>query len=210
MRTAVIIPAFNEEATVGRVVEAARRCPLVDTVIVVDDGSSDETARVAAQAGARVVVLPQNRGKGAAMRRGVRESGRAQFILFLDADLIGLTPEHVGELVHPVVSGQADMTIGVFQDGRLSTDLAQVVAPYLSGQRAVRRELLEAVRDLEMSRFGVEVALTRHARRNKLKVLDVMLPGMSHRMKEEKLGLVKGLMARIKMYWEIIRYAQRG
>ncbi len=210
MRTVVVIPAYNEIATVGEVVRVARSCSGVSEVVVVDDGSTDATALAATSAGARVVVMPQNQGKGAAMWAGVREAGNAEVILFLDADLIGLTVEHVRALLDPVISGQAEMTIGIFKIGRFSTDLAQVVAPYLSGQRAIRRRLLESMPDLEISRFGVEVALTRYARRSGIRVLDVMLPGASHRMKEEKLGLVQGFLARMKMYWEIIKYAQRG
>jgi polyisoprenyl-phosphate glycosyltransferase len=76
----------------------------------------------------------------------------------------------------------------------------------LSGQRAVRRSLLEQISDMDIARFGVEVALTRQIETKGIRVKEVMLPDMSHVMKEEKLGIVKGLAARIKMYWEIVKY----
>ncbi|MBC7347899.1 MAG: glycosyltransferase, partial [Clostridia bacterium] len=69
---AVIIPAYNEQATVARTVAAARRVPVVEEVIVVDDGSRDETAAQAKQAGATVLRLPYNCGKGHALNCGYR------------------------------------------------------------------------------------------------------------------------------------------
>lgn len=205
----MIIPAFNEEKTVGSVVRAALAVPDVGEVIVVDDGSEDRTSVVAEAAGARVLRLGRNMGKGAAMMHGVRAS-RGDPVVFLDADLIGLRPEHVQALVEPVVSGRADMALGVFEGGRAATDFAQTVAPFLSGQRAVRREVLHKLSDIELTRFGVEIALTRYARTTGLRVVEVPLKGVTHLMKEEKLGFAKGLRARLKMYWDILKTVQRS
>jgi len=98
------------------------------------------------------------------------------------------------------------MAIGVFDGGRPATDLAQLIAPYLSGQRALRRDLLEGIEDLDETGFGVELALTQYVRRQKYRVKAVSLRDMTHQMKEEKLGLVQGFAARLKMYWEIGRF----
>ena len=97
------------------------------------------------------------------------------------------------------------MSIGVFSDGRRSTDLAQKIAPSLSGQRAVKKELFDAVPKLEHSRFGVEVALTQYAERHDIDIVRVPLPSLSQVMKEEKRGLVHGFCARMEMYWDIVR-----
>ncbi len=208
MLVAAIIPAFNEEKTIGSIVQVVRSVSFINDVVVVSDGSTDNTAAVARKNGARVIELKTNHGKGGAMKIGI-ESTREEVLLFLDADLIGLTAVHVQDLVRPVLEGEAEMSIGLFDQGRIATDLAQALAPYLSGQRAVRREVLQEVSDLEICRFGVEVALTRHARKKGIRVVEVALTDMSHHMKEEKLGMVKGFAARLKMYWEIARYLQR-
>lgn len=76
-----------------------------------------------------VVCLPTNRGKGAAVAAGLSRA-QGEVIGFLDADLVGLRPEHIRALVLPVIEGQADMTIGLFGGGRLSTDLAQKLTPF--------------------------------------------------------------------------------
>jgi polyisoprenyl-phosphate glycosyltransferase len=131
-------------------------------------------------------------------------------ILVLDADLIGLTQAHINSLLEPVLNGEALMSVGIFEKGRVATDFAQKMAPFLSGQRALKRDLLENVSDLDLSRFGIEVALHSYVEENELTTEIVQLPDLSHVMKEEKLGLWKGISARAKMYWEIVRYVSRS
>lgn len=205
MRTIAIVPAYNEEKTIGSVLSVLVGITEIAEIIVVSDASTDGTERVAAEYGVTVISLSENRGKGGAMKAGLDRS-QADVVLFLDADLIGLCPAHVYKLLHPVLTGQAAMSIGLFENGRISTDLAQKVAPYLSGQRAVRREVLGMVNDLDVTRFGVEMALTRIAESKSLPVTEVQLHDLTHVTKEEKMGVLRGFAARIKMYWEIVRY----
>lgn len=205
MRIIAIIPAFNEAKTLGGVLSVLVSVPVIDEIIVVNDGSTDTTGEVAKQYNVRLVSLVENRGKGGAIKAGLDRS-RADVILFLDADLIGLRTEHVDQLLGPVIDGSAVMCVGLFENGRVATDLAQKVAPYLSGQRAVRREVLEMVNDMDISRFGVEVAIKKIVDGNELIVQEVYLRDLTHVTKEEKLGVLKGFAARMKMYWEIVRY----
>lgn len=205
LAASAVIPAYNEESTIGAVVDALRSTAYVQEVIVVSDGSEDRTAEVAREHGAKVIELAVNMGKGAAMREGLRASS-SDVVVFLDADLMGLTPAHVVSLLDPVLGGKVEMSVGVFEGGRAWTDLAQVLAPQLSGQRAVRRTLMEGLDDIDEAGFGVELALTRYIRRAGLAVEEVVLHNVTHRTKEEKLGLVKGFAARMRMYWEIMRY----
>lgn len=209
MKIAAIIPAYNEERTIGNIVEAVRQVPLICETIVVSDGSTDNTAQVARSYGANVIELTDNMGKGGAMAVGVNNTD-ADIVLFLDADLIGLRPHHIVDLVLPVADGRAEMTVGIFEQGRLATDLAQFIAPYLSGQRAVKRDLLTQLSHLELTRFGVEVALTRFAKTAGISVVEVELKDMTHIMKEEKLGVLRGFLARLKMYWEIAKCVGKG
>jgi len=209
MKAAAVIPAYNEETTIGAVIDVVKRVPQVTQVIVVSDGSTDRTAHVARQMGAKVIDLKTNIGKGGAMKRGI-DSTAAGVVVFLDADLVGLTERHVEALIEPVATDQAEMSVGLFEGGRVATDLAQAVAPFLSGQRAVRRSLLDEIEDMDIARFGVEVALTRLVRAKSYRVENVVLSGLTHRMKEEKLGFARGIVARLKMYWEIVRHVQRG
>ncbi|MDK2784256.1 MAG: hypothetical protein PWQ41_1240 [Bacillota bacterium] len=206
MRVAAIIPAYNEAERIGKVIAAVEKVDEVDEIVVVSDGSTDGTAAAAASAGSKVKVveLSTNMGKGAALLAGVQAT-TADLLVFLDADLLGLQPHHVRELLRPVLSGETEMAMAVFSGGRLATDLAQKIAPFLSGQRALTRRLLERIPALSVSRFGVEVALTQYVHEQGIAVRRVPWRDVTHVMKEEKLGFTKGFQARLKMYWEILR-----
>jgi len=203
-----IIPAFNEEKTITNVIRALKQSPEVDRIIVVSDGSTDRTVEIAYRQEVDVIDLHENRGKGGAVKAGL-DIANTEVILLLDADLIGLQPEHIVLLLEPVFSGRADMSIGLFGKGRAATDLAQKVAPFLSGQRALKRKIFEDISGLDISRFGIEVALHRYAEETNLRVEEVTLKDLSHVMKEEKMGLLKGGAARLKMYWEILLSAMK-
>jgi glycosyltransferase involved in cell wall biosynthesis len=186
---AVVIPAKDEAARIAATVDAATRIAGVDLVVVVDDGSSDGTARVAADAGALVVGHLRNRGKAAAMETGAaavaardgdaggRPDGRPRaprHLLFVDADL-GATALNTAPLTLPVLAGTADMTIAVLPPqsapggGRgLVVNLARAgilaetgwtATQPLSGMRCLTREAFEAARPLARG-WGVETALT--------------------------------------------------
>jgi len=200
---AVLVPAFNEAATIGEVV----RCALaseVGPVLVVDDGSTDGTAAAATAAGAEVLRLPHNVGKGGALLAAA-VAVTNDVVVLLDADLVGLTPAQVRDLAGPVCRGEADMTRGVFRGGRWRTTAAQRLTPQLNGQRALRRSGLLAVPGLGGSRYGVEIAIGEHARRRRWRRLDVPLEGVSQVMKEEKHGVLAGIALRAGMYRDILR-----
>lgn len=201
--SAVLIPALDEAARIGSVIRAARAAGR-GPVLVVDDGSSDGTADVAEAAGAEVLRLPSNVGKGGAFVAGA-DALEADVLILLDADLTGLRPEHVRALADPVLHGLVDMTRGVFVGARASTSTAQRLAPALAGQRALRRDRLRSVAGLAESRFGVEILLTRSAAREGWSCQDVMLDGVAQVMKEEKRGLVRGMRARAAMYRDVVR-----
>jgi len=204
MKITAVIPAYNEEKTIKEVASIVKGHRLVDEVIVVSDGSTDNTVKVATTVGVKVIDLATNKGKGAAMKAGVEQS-QADIILFLDADLLGLKKEHIDRLLIPVITEDVETTIGIFAEGRMFTDLAQKIAPFLSGQRAVKRSILNNIPDLDMTRFGVEMALTQYIKVNNIKLREVVLEDLSHVMKEEKRGFIKGFMSRLKMYWEILK-----
>lgn len=210
MRTAAIVPAYNERDRIPAVLEALGEARRVDEIVVVCDGCTDDTAEVAAAHSAvRVVRLEVNRGKGAAMRAGAEETD-ADVVVFVDADLIGMDGGRVDSLVEPVLSDRADMCVGVFRNGRVATDLAQFLAPYISGQRAMRRGVFLDIPNLDGVRYGAETAITRYFRSRGLRVEKVALPGCSHHMKEEKMGLLRGFASRLRMYVDIGRIVLDG
>lgn len=179
-RVAVIIPAKDEEERIGATIRASRAIPYVDLVVVVDDGSEDDTLNAARSAGATVIRHSVNRGKASAMETGasvvaMRDTvGRpSRLLLFLDADL-GDSAVETAPLVEPVRSGVADCTIAALppQEGAgghgLVTGLASKAIARatgwhprqpISGQRCLTRAAFDAARPLAAG-WGVEVGMT--------------------------------------------------
>lgn len=178
-------------------------------VIVVDDGSNDNTAEVVADvSGINLIRLPENRGKSEALAVGVRASSRP-IIVLLDADLVGFNALHLAMLVDPILEDRADATIGLFRGGKLHTDLAHLVAPFLSGQRAVKAPLLKEFPFHHFSGFEVDVGMVRWLKKHGARLEFIPLFGMTHMMKEQKRGLIHGLRWRLKMYRDVVRGAFR-
>jgi glycosyltransferase involved in cell wall biosynthesis len=206
---AVIIPARNEGCRVGRVLRAVTQARLPDEVIVVSDGSEDNTAETARKfPGVRVIELARNVGKGGAMAAGVSATA-ADTLAFVDADLEGLRPEHVDAIIRPIIEDRCEMCIGVFRGGKFWSSGAQRVAPYISGQRALRRWIFEGVPYISEMRMGAEVALNTYAKRVRARVVRVPLRGVSNTYKERKMGLMRGTAARARMWAEIGRAVVR-
>jgi glycosyltransferase involved in cell wall biosynthesis len=161
-RVAVIIPALNEEQSIGRVLDALPK-ELEADIIVVDNGSTDRTPELAAERGARVVREPR-RGYGAACLAGIAALRDPEVVAFLDADYSD-DPALLGALVRPILEGDADLVIGSRMLGRREPGalpahslfgnwLAGMILTHLYHQpttdlgpfRAVRRSTLERLR----------------------------------------------------------------
>ncbi len=195
---AAVIAAKDEAARIAATISAVRQVDGVDLVIVVDDGSSDATGRLAREAGAVVLVHRRNRGKAAAMTTGARVAAdrdisdpagnrRARQLLFVDGDLEE-SAVNMGVLVAPVASGEADMTIAILPPQltsgsghgfvvRLARNGIESLAGWrptqpLSGMRCLSREAFEAGSPLARG-WGVEVGLTIDILGAGLRVLEV-------------------------------------
>lgn len=166
----IIIPCYNEAKRIEETIRAVAGLRFLEEIIVVDDGSDDETGALAAKEGARVIRLNSNLGKGAALNAGILAS-RSDILLFLDADL-GQTAVEGEKLLLPVIFDQADMTIAKFAKEKksgfgLTKQVAKLGVKYLggivlnepiSGQRAVKRELILPFLPLA-DNYGIEVDL---------------------------------------------------
>ena len=197
---AAIIPAKDEGERITATVRAVLGLAGVDLVVVVDDGSSDDTAELATQAGAAVVRHSRNRGKAAAMTTGadyvarqesvegrVGDSDGRRPLLFVDGDLEE-SAENLGVLLPPVVEGRADMTIATLPPQktagggrgfvvRLARNGIEELTGFtanqpLSGMRCVTRAAFDAATPLAKG-WGVEVGLTIDVLRAGLRVEEV-------------------------------------
>ncbi|HVT60902.1 MAG TPA: glycosyltransferase [Thermoanaerobaculia bacterium] len=202
----VVIPARNEAPTVAGVVRAACATPEVGSVVVVDDGSTDDTAAVAAAAGAQVIRAraPAEAGgdKGRALACGVAAT-RSPLLVFFDADITGAEPRHFTALAGPVLAGQAALSCGMVDHGRLRNPWFLRLPP-ITGLRALGRQVFEAIAAQDRRGFRIEIMINEVVARARLPSTIRVLSGLRHRSKIDKAGWRAGALAHLGMYAELL------
>ena len=187
----IVIPAFNEEATVAQVVSVARKLEYVNEVIVVDDGSSDRTVEEAERAGATVISHLVNEGKGSAIKTGFKES-HGDIVAFIDADISNFTSSKIDKIIRPILEDKTDITKTKFarESGRVTELTAKPLLGFffpeinyeqpLSGQFAGKRSALNKIK-FEKD-YGVDVGIVLDADVHGIKILEVDIGDISHDM----------------------------
>jgi glycosyltransferase involved in cell wall biosynthesis len=219
----VVIPAHDEASTIGDVVAAClRHTPDLDEVVVVDDGSRDETAARARAAGARVVALPANRGKGHALRVGFQHT-RSERVVVLDADGQD-DPAEIADLLG-ALRDDIDLVIGsrflgTFEPGAITplnragtVALAAVmnalfgtrITDPIAGFRAFRRPLLDQL-DFRATRYDVEMDMLLDLLGRGGRVVEIPVRRAPRRQGASKLGPIRDGS---RILWTIVRHRLR-
>lgn len=198
----VVIPARNEQRTVAYVVRAARESAGARRVIVVDDHSTDRTAATAREAGAEVLTSNGEASKALALATGVSASD-APILVFFDADIVGARGEHFDGLAAPVLEGRFAMSCGMVDYGKASALYARF--PPITGLRAIRRELFEAIPEEKLNGFQIEIMINEVVARGRMKTAMRVLRGLAHRSKIDKLGAIRGTRAHVAMTFELLQ-----
>ncbi|MDE2399593.1 MAG: glycosyltransferase [Patescibacteria group bacterium] len=202
-----IICAFNEEPRIGAVLNALKEHPLLDEVIVVDDGSTDGTKKIIEQnEWIRLISHPKNLGKSAAMCTGILNS-KNDLLLFLDADLKDISAEDVTALAMPVLENKSDVSISTRKNSLLIYKILGF--DFFSGERIISKKyLIDHIEEIgKLPGYAIETYINTIIVDNKLRVAIVYLKNVIHTMKAEKVGLWKGINLEIKMALELVKYS---
>ena len=212
----IIIPAYNEENKIKDTLENIKDINEITEIIVVDDGSNDNTSKVAKEVKSdKITVITQdkNRGKGYALNNGLKIAmEKADIIGFLDADL-GSSSSEVSKLITPILNDEADVIIAKFPPAKKKGGLGFVkglakdsvfemtgvkLDATLSGQRIFKKEVLEKFKEMPYG-YGVEVGMTIDILKHGYTVKEVLV-NMTH---SETGRNLKGFIHRGKQFYHI-------
>ncbi len=197
-----IVPAYNEASRISKVLEVLAAHPGIDEVIVVDDGSSDNTENAVKAFNVTYVRNAENKGKGYSMDRGVALA-RNSVIFFCDADVIGLTHDIVDEIIRPVAAGETGMFIGMRNRKWYAVHQIISFVPLLGGERAVTRCLWQKIPGYYKRFFRIESALNFYAIYYGDGFQYKIFKGLSQVIKERKYGIRNGIKQRWRMFYHI-------
>ena len=223
----VVMPCFNEQATIEAVVAAVLASPYTGELVIVDDGSTDGTRDLLATfSDPRVVVVlqPENRGKGAALRTGF-ERVTHPIVIVQDADL-EYDPAEYGQILQPILDGRAEVVFGSrFVSGRphrvlyfwhsLGNRLLTTVSNMFTNlnltdmetcYKAFRREVIQSI-EIEESRFGFEPEITAKVAAGGFRVYEV---GISYSGRTYAEGKKIGWRDGVRAFVCIVKYSTPG
>ena len=176
----VLVPAHNEEKRIGAVLDTLLESPDVDEVICINDGSKDKTEEICkSKKGVTLISLEKNYGKAYAIVQGIQKA-KGEIILFVDADLIGLTVENIHDLVAPLEEKTYEVSIGY-----RTAVIDRIMFMPLAGERAYfKKDLLPHTEKIKNKGYGIELYLNYVFKDKQIKLLG--LKGVKHMMKHNK------------------------
>ena len=204
MKVTSIVPVYNEEKTVGNVLEVLNLSKDIDEIIVIDDGSTDKTPNIIKRLKTNkmeYIKLKRNIGKDNTLRN-CAESINSEIVILFDSDLIGLEEHHIKNMLNTLIEEKAGMVIGLRDKGNFLANLIMPYFPLTGGERALKTNIFKEIIKIPFrERWGLEWIMNDYLKKKKLKIAKIRLEGVDH------IGLQTkkyGIMAFLKQIYDFI------
>lgn len=198
-----VIPVYNEAKTVSGVLDAVTGHPLVDEVIVVDDGSTDNSKSILEKRrDIRLISYQKNQGKSFAVMTGLKET-KNDLVMLLDSDLINLNRDNVTALISPVITGETDITLSMRKNSLLIFKIFGL--DFVSGERVFSKKIIPDLNQLaHLPGFGLETFLNQIIIGKELRLKSVKWNNVMITRKSKKVGWWKGVKGDYFMIMQIL------
>jgi glycosyltransferase involved in cell wall biosynthesis len=199
-----IVPIYNEASRVNSVLDVLTRHSLIEEVIVVNDGSTDNSEELLRQRGdIKLISYQKNRGKTLALKEGFKVA-QNDLVILVDSDLVGLDTDAITALIEPVIKNETDITISLRKNALL-VDLFFNL-DMVSGERVFNKNILGDLNRLDtLPKFGFESYLNQIIIEKNLRLTVVYWPKVASPRKAVKEGLYAGIVGDYKMVKQIIK-----
>lgn len=198
-----VIAAYNEGPRIGAVLSVVSNNSLIDEIIVVNDGSKDNTKAVVEQyPNVQLISYSKNKGKTFAVMKGMSQA-KGDIIMLLDADLVDLNNKDIENLILPVTSGQADASMSICHNSSLPYKIIGI--DLISGQRVFSKKIIPDLKVLsQLPKYGLEIFLNNIFIKNKLKLKIVEWDTVLAPRKYKKIGWWFGIFEDTKMTFQVV------
>lgn len=199
-----IVPAYNESRTIKSVILALKGCSYIKQIIVISDGSTDDTNNIVGKLNVELIVNKKNLGKSESVKIALKKA-KYDTIFLCDADLVNLTHDICSKIIRPVINSKADMSVGLRNYGKVWNKIQILLISPISGERALKKStMIKASRSKFFYGFGMEIVMNKYIKKHRLKLKQSVF-NYHQTLSTKKIGFISGAVKYLRYGIQLIK-----